>query len=71
MFDYMRIPTFFSILMVVSDFLISLNTAYYKQGLKVKDRMKISMNLFSKNGSLDFVSFVMLIINYIISLSSS
>lgn len=57
--------------MLIADFLLSLNTAYYRFGTIVKDRIKIAAHTISKNGTLDFISLIAIITNFIAHVKSN
>lgn len=67
MFDILIIPTSLMLTLLIIDFVLSFNNAYYEFGSIVTDRRKIAQYVFTKTYGLDILSVSILITFLIIS----
>ncbi|CAD8187163.1 unnamed protein product [Paramecium octaurelia] len=67
MFDFLIIPTSLMLALLIIDYIISFNQAFYEFGSIVTDRRKIVQYVLTKSYGLDIVSILFLIIFLIIS----
>ncbi|CAD8192068.1 unnamed protein product [Paramecium octaurelia] len=71
MFDILIIPTSLMLTLLIIDFILSFNNAYYEFGSIVTDRKKIAQYVLTKSYGLDILSVLILITFLIISVVQS